>query len=317
MQANNPAEGQAIWVVVLSLSQEIFQHGGKPLNVAPNSQRTSRFITSGDVQIHALDWGGDGTPLLLVHGARRTGRSWNAVARRLQNDFRVIAIDVRGHGDSGATGTGNDCLGRMRDFDKVALELNLGAHFVMAHSIGCAPAALYASHHAQRVIGLILIEPIPDVHTFWTRGETSKEVWVQKSVRARNGWESIDELRSRIERNVGTRRWDPEVLEDILREETRLFPDGRVEIKLNPSIHNLDEMWEDRTDLIAEAPNIDMPTLVLARADNPQLETSLKRLTDALPQGRIDAISDIGHSMYMENPSLISDIGRKFFAPTA
>ena len=76
-------------------------------------------------------------------------------------------------------------------------------------------------------------------------------------------------------------------------------------------------MWEDRTDLIAEAPKIDMPTLVLARADNPQLETSLKRFTDALAQGRIDAISDIGHSMYMENPGLISDIAREFFAPTA
>ena len=41
---------------------------------------TSRYIPSGDIELHALDWGGDGPPLITVHGGRRTANSWNAVA---------------------------------------------------------------------------------------------------------------------------------------------------------------------------------------------------------------------------------------------
>ena len=105
-------------------------------------ERESRFIDVGDTEIHVLDWGGQGTPLILIHGASRTGRSWNAVARRLKHVFRVIAFDISGHGDSGATITGNDCQGRMGDIAKVVEELGLPPHFVMAHSFGCAAAGL-------------------------------------------------------------------------------------------------------------------------------------------------------------------------------
>ncbi len=278
------------------------------------SQRTSRFIDVGDVAIHALDWGGGGTPLILVHGAMRTGRSWNAMARRLRDDFRVIALDVRGHGDSGATTAGNDSHSRMNDIARVTAGLDLEPHFIMAHSLGCASAGLYASHHADQVKGLILVEPVMDIHAFWTKGETSKSDWMEKaSAGRRNGWASMDELRSRLGQNRATKAWAPEVTEDILREETRLFPDGRVEIKWDPSIYNLDEMWEDRTSLLYEAPRIGMPTLVLARVDNPQLESNLKPLSNALPNGRINVLPDLGHSMYMEAPGLIADIARQFF----
>jgi pimeloyl-ACP methyl ester carboxylesterase len=203
----------------------------------------------------------------------------------------------------------------MNDIAHVATELELGPHYIMAHSLGCAPAGLYASHHAEQVKGLILIEPMIDIHTFWTRGEASKSAWMEKAAAGRrNGWSSMDELRSRLEQNRATKAWAPEVTEDILREETRLFPDGRVEIKWHPSIYNLEEMWEDRTSLLDEAPQITMPTLVLARADNPQLESNLKLFSKTLPQGRIDVIPDLGHSMYMEDPGLIADIARRFFA---
>jgi pimeloyl-ACP methyl ester carboxylesterase len=294
---------------LIPLSKEVLS-----MTTESESQRTSRFIDVGDVAIHALDWGGGGIPLILVHGALRTGRSWNAVARRLHDDFRVIALDVRGHGDSGATTAGNDSHSRMNDIARVTAELDLGPHFIMAHSLGCASAGLYASHHADQVKGLILVEPVMDIHAFWTKGETSKSDWMEKaSAGRRNGWASMDELRSRLQQNHATKAWAPEVTEDILREETRLFPDGRVEIKWDPSIYNLDEMWEDRTSLLDEAPRISMPTLVLARVDNPQLESNLKSLSNALPNGRINVLPDLGHSMYMEAPGLIADIARQFF----
>ena len=90
-----------------------------------------------------------------------------------------------------------------------------------------------------------------------------------------------------------------------------------MEIKWDRSIYNLDEMWCDMTSLIDEAPKIVMPTLVLARGDNPQFDNLLKPLADALPNGSIEVLKNLGHAMYMEDPSLIADIAKKFFVGDA
>lgn len=273
----------------------------------------SRFVDVDGVRLHAVDWDGDGPPLLLVHGGRRTGRSWNAVARRLRDVFRVIGLDIRGHGDSEPSVTGNDSLGRANDMAAVANGLGLGAHSVMAHSLGCFPAVLYASHYAEQLKNLVLIEPMPDIHQWWTRGAPSKSEWLAgRGSERRNGWDSIDDLRGRLENGSASRDWTPEVIDDILREETRTFPDGRVEIKWHPSVYNLDEMWDDMTSLIEEASRIPAPTLVIARAGNDQIESHLKPFTDALPHGQIRIVPKLGHSMYLEDPSGIADIARGF-----
>ena len=277
-------------------------------------RRTSRFVNVGDIDIHALDWGGDGTPLVMVHGSMRTGRSWNAVARRLVDGFRVVALDTRGHGDSGYSVAGNDSPTRMKDLAHVISELDLEPHYIMAHSLGCPPAALYASQHPDRVKGMVLIEPVVDVHVFWTKGETSKSAWMEKALEGRtNGWASMDDLRSRLGRNRMTRAWAPEALEDVLREETRLLPDGRVEIKWHPSSFTVEDMWNDRTSILDEAPRMVMPTMILVRDGNPQLESSLEPLARALPQGTIQVLPNLGHAMYMEDPDLMADIARRFF----
>jgi len=55
--------------------------------------------TSGGVTIHAVK-GGDGPPVLLLHGAPLTHYTWRDVAPRLAEDFTVVAADLRGYGDS-------------------------------------------------------------------------------------------------------------------------------------------------------------------------------------------------------------------------
>ena len=58
-----------------------------------------RIETSGGVTINAVK-GGDGPPLLLLHGAPLTYYTWHAVAPRLAEEFTVVAADLRGYGDS-------------------------------------------------------------------------------------------------------------------------------------------------------------------------------------------------------------------------
>ena len=62
---------------------------------------TSHVYFSQRLRLHYVDWGNTGAePVLLVHGGRDHCRSWDWVARALQEKYHVIAVDLRGHGDS-------------------------------------------------------------------------------------------------------------------------------------------------------------------------------------------------------------------------
>src|SRR5215218_4870603 len=60
------------------------------------------------VRIAALDWGGDGTPLVLLHPNGLCAGLFEPLALRLRNGFRPVAVDLRGHGgtDTPATRAG-------------------------------------------------------------------------------------------------------------------------------------------------------------------------------------------------------------------
>jgi alpha/beta hydrolase family protein len=58
---------------------------------------TSRYVDTGEVRLHAVI-GGEGPPLLLVHGWPQTWYQWRLVMPALGRDFEVIAVDHRGMG---------------------------------------------------------------------------------------------------------------------------------------------------------------------------------------------------------------------------
>jgi len=68
---------------------------------------TSRYIDAGDLRQHVVT-GGDGPPLLLVHGWPQTWYAWRLVMPALARDFSVIAPDQRGTGLSGKAEDGYD-----------------------------------------------------------------------------------------------------------------------------------------------------------------------------------------------------------------
>ena len=68
---------------------------------------TSRYVDTGDLRQHVVT-GGDGPPLLLVHGWPQTWYAWRLVMPALARDFSVVAPDQRGTGLSGKPEDGYD-----------------------------------------------------------------------------------------------------------------------------------------------------------------------------------------------------------------
>jgi len=124
---------------------------------------TSRYVDTGDVRLHAVT-GGDGPPLLLVHGWPQTWYAWRLLMPELARDFTVIAVDQRGIGLSGKPEDGYDA-GTLAS-DLVALMDALGhpRFAVYGTDVGMPIAYALAADHPDRLDRLIVSEaPLPGV----------------------------------------------------------------------------------------------------------------------------------------------------------
>jgi pimeloyl-ACP methyl ester carboxylesterase len=118
---------------------------------------TSRYVEAGDVRLHAVT-GGDGPPLLLVHGWPETWYAWRLMMPALARDFSVVAVDQRGIGLSDKPATGYD-IGTLAD-DLAAMMDALGHRrfAVVGHDTGFTIAYALAADHPDRVDRVALAE---------------------------------------------------------------------------------------------------------------------------------------------------------------
>ena len=118
---------------------------------------TSRYVDAGELRLHAVI-GGDGPPLLLVHGWPETWYAWRLLMPALARDFEVIAVDQRGIGLSDKPAGGYD-TGTLAG-DLVALMDALGhQRFAVAgHDTGFAISYALAADHPDRVDRVALAE---------------------------------------------------------------------------------------------------------------------------------------------------------------
>lgn len=112
---------------------------------------------SGGVPIAYTDTGGDGEPVVLIHSFLSSSDMWTNVGFAPSDDFRFIALDLRGHGDSGKP-EDPDAYGLEMVEDVVRLMDHLAiedAH-VAGYSIGSEIAQKLATEHPERVRSLVV-----------------------------------------------------------------------------------------------------------------------------------------------------------------
>ena len=105
------------------------------MTATASTRPVSQFLDIDGTRIHYFDWRNDKPSVLIVHGNTHSGGVYSPLAQRLSSDFRVVALDLRGHGQSGKTQ--DYSWSSMRD-DVTALidHLKLDNLLVVAHSRG-------------------------------------------------------------------------------------------------------------------------------------------------------------------------------------
>ena len=117
----------------------------------------SRYVNAGEVRIHAVV-GGDGPPLLLIHGWPGSWYYWRRVMPALARDFEVVAIDQRGIGLSDKPETGYDAATLAQDMVAVMEALGHERFAFVGVDTGMLIGYALAADHGERIERAVLGE---------------------------------------------------------------------------------------------------------------------------------------------------------------
>lgn len=133
---------------------------------------TDEYVDVAGTRIHYLAWGEPGrSGLVFVHGGGAHAHWWTHVAARFAGEFRVLAVDLSGHGDSGHRETYH--LDRWTEEVMAVADAGGidGPPVIVGHSMGGMVTIATAAVHGDRVAGVVICDspvttPDPEVQSF-------------------------------------------------------------------------------------------------------------------------------------------------------
>jgi pimeloyl-ACP methyl ester carboxylesterase len=118
------------------------------------------------IQLHYVI-GGQGDPVVLLHGWPETWYTWRHVMSALAKNYTVIAPDLRGLGDSSKPLTGYDGKTLAEDIHQLVTQLGFKTIFLVGHDIGSFVVYPYAAEHPTEVKRLVVMEVPPPITGFF------------------------------------------------------------------------------------------------------------------------------------------------------
>jgi len=221
------------------------------------SPHRSAFVEGDGVRLNYLDWGGNGPPLVLIHGIANSPHIFDDLAPLLRDRFHVLAYARRGHGQSEAPAGPYDSNALVGDLVRLLDNLHIERANLLGWSMGGNEVTEFAGRYPERVEKIVYLEGGYDWSdpTFFKAFTDMLAVNSPKPETLR----SLDALRSWyqtawIGRDVS---WTP-ALEAFLRDTVRIEANGRVDpvpsIEVFAALHQTLGTWRrDYTKVSAPA----------------------------------------------------------------
>lgn len=268
------------------------------------AQYQDRFVNVNGLRFHYLDWGTEGKPpFIMLHGGSAYAHWWDFVAPAFVEDFHVIALDQRGHGDSQHVNP--PAYGTRQYLDDLQVFIRtLGLHqpILMGHSMGGHNSVIYATEHASELSALILVD------TDVSYPPTAVEFLRKLGEKPAKVFDSLLEALSRFQLLPRETFISTEKLRYLASFAFRELPDGKWTAKLDRKT-----LFREPIDGRPLLGQISCSTLIVRAQNTPILSLEkINRLVSNLPNGRWVEVPDTYHHVMLDNPEGLVQVVRKF-----
>ena len=267
-------------------------------------QPSTRRVPGKDgLEINVLEWSTEGTPLVFVHGFSNDAHVWDDIAPVVASHYRVLCLDLRGHGDSGRDPeAAYDADSMAGDLECVFDALGIERLVLVGHSLGGRVSMRYAGRNLDKLAGLVIVDTGPEHDP---RGSTRISLDIQQSS---HSYDSIQEYERVLVRQYPVT--PPSILSRLARDWLRERADGRFELKLDPNLMkgrargSAEEQRKDVELAWETLKKLPCPTLVVrgAASDILAADTADRMVEEAIPNGKLAVIGRAGHSVMLDNP---------------
>lgn len=272
-------------------------------------QPRSKSLTVNSLTLRYLEWGEPGTlTVVCVHGYTSSAEAFNALARRLADRAHILALDVRGHGESGWSPEGAYQYGdQAGDLAAFADALVPQPFVLIGTSMGGIIAMAYAAQHKDRLRGLVINDIGPDTEAGSSRitgmvgGRPDKFASLEAAMAYRREVSPITAGRPLDDQR--------ELALGVLRQ----LPDGCSAWKMDPAYieQRIARGAPPRPPLWPALAALSCPTLVIWGTDSDVLSAvQARRMAETLPRGELVAVPGIGHAPTLVEPPVLSALDR-------
>lgn len=269
-----------------------------------------RVASADGLELHLLRWSTEGVPMLLIHGFGNDAHIWDDFAPTVTSAYQVLALDLRGHGDSDWSEEGAyDYENHMADLDAVVAALGIERMVVVGHSLGGRVSMMYAGAHPERFAGLVIVDSAPELDA---RGTTRIRMEVQEHKDP--SFANVAEYEAMLAHNYPAAT--PTAIKRMAKSGLRQREDGRFILKQDTSYRGArgGKSWDAEDMATREGENqelmwkalaaLECPTLVVrgAASDIMSPEVADKMADEVLSNGTLAIVGQAGHSVMTDNP---------------
>ncbi len=271
--------------------------------------RPRRVTGSDGLDLHLLEWSQRGVPLLLVHGFGNDAHIWDEFAGEIAAYYRVLALDLRGHGDSAWDSEGRyDHEHHVEDLEAVVGQLSAERLVLVGHSLGARVCMLFAGRHPERMAGFVIVDAAPELDR---RG--TLRIQMDTGAKPNPSFESVAEYENVLSLSYPAAQ--PAAIQRMARFGLKRGEDGRYALKMDPVLRGAGAKSSDRKamqereektrdELWACLEKLRCPTLVVrgAASDVMSPEVADRMVEEVIADAKLAVIPQAGHSVMTDNP---------------
>ena len=278
------------------------------------NRNTAQTVEVNGLNLQYHEWGESRTrhALILLHGYGETSGIWQECAVELAREYRVIALDQRGHGGSQRAGDHNySRTSQVEDLEAFVESLGLRTVTLIGHGMGGANALCYAAEHPDVVTALVVIEAAPEVlrtgvenlrRLFASADEFGSLDEAVETFAIFYPYATEEQLQRRVRATVtatdeGAFAWD---FDPIFRDATARPPEP------DPGQRRMVNLWDC-------VERVQAPVMIVRGAETDMLTPeAIQRLHRRIPGSRVSLIEEAGHAVPSDQPAALGQHIREF-----